>query len=151
MATRDDLDKCTEQCQDSFVSVIANLKSFGILNRGLENINRIQIDDCVFGAADGKKCDWLFEFLESGEEMAFYVELKGTNMNEAYKQLVETLKKLRVIHANSHRRCFIVCAETPRFNTVSQRLERKMPLDHKVLLKVARTPLRVTRSGETAP
>ena len=82
------------------------------------------------------------------EKRAFYVELKGTDINGAYRQLVETLKKLAAVHKGFSRKCYVVCAETPRLTTTGQRRERAMELNHKVLLKIRKSPMLVDRQGD---
>lgn len=112
-----------------------------------ENPNRnsyfaIQVDGCVFNAADGPKCDKLLESEEYADQ--YFVELKGGDgkTNEAVGQLRDTIEKLPPRLTEAKRMAFAVFSNTcPKNDTQRQAIVKsfnKMGID-----------IRFCRTGET--
>ena len=72
----------------------------------------IQVDGCVFNAADGPKCDKLLESEEYADQ--YFVELKGGDgkTNEAVGQLRDTIEKLSPRLTGAKRMAFAVFSNT---------------------------------------
>ena len=72
----------------------------------------IQVDGCVFNAADGPKCDKLLESEEYADQ--YFVELKGGDgkTNEAVGQLRDTIEKLPPRLTGAKRMAFAVFSNT---------------------------------------
>lgn len=102
----------------------------------------IQVDGCVFNAADGPKCDKLLESEEYADQ--FFVELKGGDgkTNEAVGQLRDTIEKLPPRLTGAKRMAFAVFSNTcPKNDTQRQAIVKsfnKMGID-----------IRFCRTGET--
>lgn len=56
--------------------------------------NIIDVDKCVFGNEQIRRCDWLF--LAPDQRKAFYVELKGINIDEASEQIFNAIDRTKV-------------------------------------------------------
>ena len=102
----------------------------------------IQVDGCVFNAADGPKCDKLLESEEYADQ--YFVELKGGDgkTNEAVGQLRDTIGKLPPRLTGAKRMAFAVFSNTcPKNDTKRQAIVKsfnKMGID-----------IRFCRTGET--
>lgn len=102
----------------------------------------IQVDGCVFNAADGPKCDKLLESEEYADQ--YFVELKGGDgkTNEAVGQLRDTIEKLPPRLTGAKRMAFAVFSNTcPKNDTKRQAIVKsfnKMGID-----------IRFCRTGET--
>lgn len=102
----------------------------------------IQVDGCVFNAADGPKCDKLLESEEFADQ--YFVELKGGDgkTNEAVGQLRDTIEKLPPRLTGAKRMAFAVFSNTcPKNDTKRQAIVKsfnKMGID-----------IRFCRTGET--
>jgi hypothetical protein len=57
------------------------------------NCNIVSIDECVFGDEQIRRCDWLF--LVADMRKAYYVELKGINIDEACEQLYNAIDRTK--------------------------------------------------------
>lgn len=93
----------------------------------------IQVDGCVFNAADGPKCDKLLESEEFADQ--YFVELKGGDgkTNEAVGQLRDTIEKLPPRLTGAKRMAFAVFSNTcPKNDTKRQAIVKsfnKMGID----------------------
>lgn len=93
----------------------------------------IQVDGCVFNAADGPKCDKLLESEEYADQ--YFVELKGGDgkTNEAVGQLRDTIEKLPPRLTGAKRMAFAVFSNTcPKNDTQRQAIVKsfnKMGID----------------------
>lgn len=102
----------------------------------------IQVDGCVFNAADGPKCDKLLESEEYADQ--YFVELKGGDgkTNEAVGQLRDTIEKLPPRLTGAKRMAFAVFSNTcPKNDTKRQAIVKsfnKKGID-----------IRFCRTGET--
>ncbi len=82
-------------CIDSKTVVSENKATFELdikdLQKKGELFYRIQIDDCHITNSETLKCDWVFHRCETDD--FYFVELKGRDIDKAYKQIVTTLTK----------------------------------------------------------
>ena len=100
----------------------------------------IQVDGCVFNAADGQKCDNLLESEEYADQ--YFVELKGGDSNKAVEQLKDTMEKMPPRLAEAKRMAFAVFSNTcPKNDTKRQAIEKNFK--NKGII------IRFCRTGET--
>lgn len=64
-------------------------------NPGAKLIMQIEIDGCVINDQDKRKCDYLI--LNCDDNVSYFIELKGSNISDAYKQIAETYFELNKI------------------------------------------------------
>ncbi|MBP9742883.1 MAG: hypothetical protein KBD37_05945 [Burkholderiales bacterium] len=97
-----DYKACTEfktSCQEN------NVK-FTIKNATAEdrkNLVRIKVDSCLFDGSDSRlRCDYLFQF---ADKFSCFVELKGTDIEHAVKQLQSSLQHIKT---NGKRYAYVI-------------------------------------------
>lgn len=98
------------------------------------------MDDCVFTAADGSKCDNLLESEEYADQ--YFVELKGSDSSTAVNQLKATIDKMPPRLAGAKRMAFAVFSNTcPKNDTKRQAIEKSF--------KSKGISIKFCRTGET--
>jgi hypothetical protein len=68
-------------------------QTFSFKLKSKESFCRIEIDGCVDNSQTSKKCDYLFVRCATND--FYFVELKGTDISGAYKQLVSSIKTIQ--------------------------------------------------------
>ncbi len=81
---------CFEKSKNSIISTSEKGKTFKISNQSKHNIYKIRVDRCLIEDKKVIKCDNLF--IDCDDETGHFVELKGTDIEHAYKQLTSTIK-----------------------------------------------------------
>ena len=97
----------------------------------------MRIDDCLIKLKDIKKCDFLFKICES--ERYLLVELKGSNVEDGFAQLVNTFRYLKdkLGIESKHFEGFIVSTQVPRAaNLKVRRLKEQFLRKHQLLVQV---------------
>ncbi len=104
--------KTCEQFRDnrSTPSVSEKGKTFQIDNKERYEVACVKVDDCVFNKKDGIKCDFLFEI--AAKKKLFYVELKGSDIIKAIRQIGETLKQTNCLYPNWNYEARIIAGST---------------------------------------
>lgn len=90
----DDLDKCFEITTQKTICLKEQKTYFYIDNNLSQPIVKIQIDNCLI--KEKKRCDWLLIISEVKTEV--YIELKGSRVQDALKQLKDTLNNNDLKH-----------------------------------------------------
>jgi hypothetical protein len=76
---------------------------------------KIRVDGCVITGKSA--CDYLvFDWVERKH----FVELKGKDVDHAFKQLASTIPFFSKMGSNDPIWCFIICSESPRTTTKVQ-------------------------------
>ena len=88
----------------------------------------IQVDGCVFSAADGLKCDKLLESEMYADQ--YFVELKGGDTMKAVEQLKETIEKLPPRQREAKRMTFAVFSNTCPKNDTNRHQSSKNGIGH---------------------
>lgn len=73
------------------------------------------------------------------ESREHYIELKGTDLDHAIKQISETIKFLEnnySLNLQNKRKGYIICNKCPMASTQTQRFQLKMRKDFKLELKI---------------
>jgi hypothetical protein len=73
------------------------------VNRKKKTVSKIEIDGCHIQR--GLRCDWLM-ITQDGTE--FFIELKGSDVNHALKQIKATIKKVSTDIRNTPKRSYII-------------------------------------------
>ena len=108
-----DYDKCTSNVSDSNIVVKENKSSFQLRNPQRLGIKKIQVDGCLIDD-DRERCDWLL-VVDSDNPRALYVELKGSDIDKAIKQLEATLIYTKSDFVDANRECFVVSTRVPKY------------------------------------
>lgn len=114
---------CVEMRSDSLIVFSENKSKITFENPSHNTYRAIQVDGCVFNAADGHKCDKLLESERYADQ--YFVELKGGDSNKAVKQLEDTLERIPPRLAGAKRMAFAVFSNTcPKNDTKRQAIEK---------------------------
>lgn len=128
---------CVEMRSDSLIVFSENKSKITFENPDHNTYRAIQVDGCVFNAADGHKCDKLLESERYADQ--YFVELKGGDSNKAVKQLEDTLERIPSRLAGAKRMAFAVFSNTcPKNDTKRQAIE-KFFKNRGVFIKFCRT------------
>jgi len=130
--------KCSEKSKNKIIAVSENTRKFEIRNDKSRLVYTVEVDGCLIN--DGKRCDYLFEI----DKLVIYVELKGSDIQKAYNQLIATIGYCKHRHDKSVKECYIVASRVPRAGTDIQTLKKKMSSTHKVQLFVKTQKAEIT-------
>jgi hypothetical protein len=129
-----DFKTCSKVSNDHNITVEENRRKFTLKNQGGEFVRKVQVDGCLI--VDARiRCDYLFEIGKKCH-CAVYVELKGSDIQKAFSQLLATVGYVGYRHKNSRVICQIVASRVPRAGTSIQNLKLKMARKHNALLLV---------------
>lgn len=70
-------------------------------NDAVTNVTKVTVDNCLLHDAEKKKCDFAF-IVEPANALCF-IELKGTDRNRAFEQIVETMEQLQCMVAKAQK------------------------------------------------
>ena len=116
---------CVEMRSDSLIVFSENKSKITFENTDHNTYRAIQVDGCVFNAADGHKCDKLLESERYADQ--YFVELKGGDSNKAVKQLEDTLERIPPRLAGAKRMAFAVFSNTcPKNDTKRQAIVKNL-------------------------
>jgi len=128
---------CVEMRSDSLIVFSENKSKITFENPDHNTYRAIQVDGCVFNAADGHKCDNLLESEEYADQ--YFVELKGSDSSTAVNQLKATIDKMPPRLAGAKRMAFAVFSNTcPKNDSNRQAIQKR--LENKgITIKFCRT------------
>lgn len=87
-------EKCTENNVSNF-SVYGEKTNYILQNKSHRKVAKYIVDDCLLkGYTKDEKCDYLFVCNEQQKKVAILVELKGSNISKAIRQIDSTFDKL---------------------------------------------------------
>ena len=128
---------CVKKKSDSLIVFSENKSKITFEYPDHTTYRVIQVDGCVFNAADGHKCDKLLESEEYADQ--YFVELKGGDTNKAVGQLKETIAKMPPRLDGAKRMAFAVFSNTcPKNDTKRQAIE-KIFKNRGIFIKFCRT------------
>ena len=80
-----DFSQCSEETKNKKITVSEAGKKFIIKNKQEKKVIKIKVDGSLIND-HRERCDWIFEIIESSENMnlAIYLELKGKDIQKAY-------------------------------------------------------------------
>lgn len=131
---------CVEMRSDSLIVFSENKSKITFENPDHNTYRAIQVDGCVFTAADGSKCDNLLESEEYADQ--YFVELKGGDSGKAVEQLKDTIERLPSCLSGAKRMAFAVFSNTcPKNDTKRQAIEKSF--------KSRGIAIKFCRTGET--
>lgn len=108
-----DFENCTTASKNKIIPLKENKSSLVIKNPKEYRVNKIQVDGCLIGEGE-EKCDWLIEFDMEEVGHAYFVELKGCDLDKAVSQIESTIRKTKSVYARHEKKAFIVCSRVPK-------------------------------------
>lgn len=129
--------RCVKLKSDPLIVFSEKKSKITFLNPDHNTYRAIQVDGCVFNAADGQKCDKLLESEKYADQ--YFVELKGGDSNKAVEQLKDTIDKMPARLAGAKRMAFAVFSNTcPKNDTKRQAIEKSFK-NMGIVIKFCRT------------
>jgi len=133
------IDRCNTLTTNKIISKEENKRKFIIKNNSNKKINIVKVDNCLI--TNGNKCDWLFEILDNN--LVFYVELKGKNINHAFIQLEITINYCKSNHNKFKKNAYIVSSRVPNSGTDIQKAKQNFAKKLKTLLTIKNNKIEV--------
>ena len=124
---------CEEKINHSKISCEDKGRTFYFLNLLKKNVSRIKIDGCV--PIPGLGCDYL---IITWTERQHFVELKGTDVRHAVRQLVSTIKELHGRRPEEPVFAWVVSRKVPLIESVIQSFKQQFLKDINAHLKFKR-------------
>lgn len=106
---------CIETSKSSIINCKENKCSISFINRHRKKVKKIVVDDCAI--RDGIRCDYL---ILSDTRIEHFVELKGTDINHAFKQLKRSIELLSADAKNSPKHSYVISIRVPLTTTSIQ-------------------------------
>lgn len=123
--------RCAVKTTDSKIKFEENKRVIVFENPQRCIYMRVQVDGCAI--KEGLRCDNLL--ISEDEVSEYFVELKGTDIAHALKQLSVSIERLG--QNSSDRHCYIVSTnQAPAFNTMVQRAKQKFLKEYKSELRL---------------
>jgi len=76
-----------------------------LLNPSERPVDKVQVDGCAI--TEGPRCDWAVEVDDDVSHEEIFIELKGSHITDAVKQIEATISRLSFNPAHAKKRCLI--------------------------------------------
>jgi hypothetical protein len=103
------------------------------MNKSSLNVDIIDVDDCVIKS--GVRCDYLLIL----NDTEYYVELKGSDVSHAVKQIERTVKLLSKKPKTQPKHCFVISSRCPLSGTEIQEIQLKFKKHYNSSFRVKNT------------
>jgi len=114
------LPECEERRSDTKIVLQENKSKITFLNPNQDEILIIKVDGCVISDNETLRCDYA---LIPSDAVEIYVELKGSDIAQAVKQIESTIKLLSENPQKIKKLCFVVSTRVPKQTTSIQQLQ----------------------------
>jgi hypothetical protein len=112
--------KCEKHRNDARIVLQENRSKITFLNPLKENIIEIKVDGCAIDDPETLRCDYA---LIPCDDVEIYIELKGSDIPHAVKQLESTIQLISDDHRKTKKLCFVVSTRVPKQTTTIQKLQ----------------------------
>lgn len=115
--------ECGNFRDDSQIVVKENRREFRIVNNNRKKLLEVKVDGCLI-SIEGKRCDWLL--IDIGSNHAYFIELKGCEIKEAFKQLENTIRIISepkngyIENEFIRKSAYVICSRSPLLSTEIQ-------------------------------
>ncbi len=114
------LPECEEHRSDTKIVLQENKSKITFLNPNQDKILIIKVDGCVISDNETLRCDYA---LSPSDAVEIYVELKGSDIAQAVKQIESTIKLLSENPQKIKKLCFVVSTRVPKQATNIQQIQ----------------------------
>lgn len=125
------LEPCTEVISHPKITFEQKRSKLTLDNKTRVKFNRVELDKCILRE---KACD----FILFNDIIEVYIELKGQKINEAYKQIVASLKRWG--SAKKQSKAYIICTSVPMVTTEVQSKQKLFRINHHSVLIIKSSP-----------
>ena len=112
--------ECEEHKRDAKIVLQENKSKISFLNPNKKSILIIKVDGCIISDNETLRCDYA---LVSYDEVEIYVELKGSDISHAVKQIESTIGLISENPQKIKKLCFVVSTRVPKQTTNVQQLQ----------------------------
>lgn len=109
--------ECEEHRSDTKIVLQENKSKITFLNPNKDEILKIKVDGCVISDNETLRCDYA---LIPSDAVEIYVELKGSDIAQAVKQIESTIKLLSENPQKIKKLCFVVSTRVPQTTSIQQ-------------------------------
>ena len=127
------LPKCEEYRSDPKIVLQENKSKITFLNTNQDEILIIKVDGCVIDDDKTLRCDYA---MIPCDEVEIYVELKGSDVSHAVKQIESTISLLSDNAQKIKKLCFVVSTRVPRQTTSIQQLQSQFKKKFNASLRI---------------
>lgn len=113
---------CEEYRFDKIIVLQENRSKIVFANQNQEKVLILKVDGCVISDNETLRCDYA---LLPSDEVEIYVELKGSDITHAVKQIESTIRLLSENSQKIKKLCFVVSTRVPKQTTSIQQLQSK--------------------------
>jgi hypothetical protein len=117
-------ESCINRLRDKRIALSGKQTSRLYLSNPTERwVEKIQVDGCAI--TQGLRCDWAVEVDDRVSRKEIFIELKGSHLTHAAKQLAATIVKLSSDPAQTEKRCLIAYERCPLTGPEIKQLQEK--------------------------
>lgn len=117
---------CVQFLQDSVVVIEENRRKIIFKNKNKECLARVKIDGGLINTSDEKKTDYML--IRCDHDIVYLIELKGGHADEAYKQILNTIKLIKGKIKNATINARIITSKTKTPNIITTEKRRLMEI-----------------------
>lgn len=112
--------ECEKYKTDEKIVLQENKSKITFLNSEHIQVLKIRVDGCVIKDNESLRCDYM---LIPNSEIEIYVELKGSDVPHAVKQIEATIQTLSEDVKKKKKLCFVVSTRVPKQTTSIQQIQ----------------------------
>jgi len=133
-----DYEECKERITNKRIKIFEGKSSLYLINYDSIEVIKVKVDSCL--PISGKKCDYAI-YSNKKFKFGILVELKGSNLNHALKQIENTINwfnKTRCIESIDY--CFVIMSgKCPMSSGKIQIHVEKFKKQHSTILRIKRS------------
>ena len=99
-----DFGRCETTESGAAIVRTAKFRTFRLVNPHRVKVQIIEVDGCFI--TEGLRCDWLF--VPTSDHLEVYVELKGSDVRHAIRQIEETIPQVSADARTAPKCCYVV-------------------------------------------
>lgn len=141
------LPECEEYKSDARLVLQENKSKIIFLNPNQDQVLIIRVDGCVIKDNEILRCDYA---IVPCDEIEIYVELKGSDISHAVKQIESTIKLLSDNPQKIKKLCFVVSTRVPKQSTSVQQLQSQFKKKFNASFRIKNIQDSYDLSGATA-
>jgi hypothetical protein len=128
--------KCETTRKDPKISLKENKSKIVLENPERLEVCILEVDGCAI--REGLRCDYAMTI--DGLDQEFFIELKGHDINHAFKQLEATIQKISTDPQQNPKICFVVSMRSPLSAPEIQKMQKMMKDKYQAILVVKNSP-----------
>ncbi len=110
--------ECINITKNKIIKLTEKKCSFELHNEFNNELKIIKVDNCAI--TEGIRCDYMIII----KEYEIFIELKGHDINHAFKQIEESIIKLSKDKERNKKQSYIVCVRSPLQSPLIQKMQK---------------------------